>query len=116
MVSWVIALFSSSYQYTKESYLVDLLWLRFMVWGWREFFKFVLWLLHRQKEELMELGFDRVLHLLGETLRSDLLKASPATMEPTLSRREFFQQLDQFHITDGLLDKLSKEYKMSVGP
>jgi len=49
MVSWVIALFSSAYQYTKESYLVDLLWLRFMVWGWREFFKFVLWLLHRQK-------------------------------------------------------------------
>jgi|JI6StandDraft_1071083.scaffolds.fasta_scaffold05138_2 hypothetical protein len=80
MVSWVIALFSSAYQYTKESYLVDLLWLRFMVWGWREFFKFVLWLLHRQKEELMELGFDRVLHLLGETLKSELLGASTAKL------------------------------------
>jgi hypothetical protein len=37
-------MFASSYQYTMESYLIDLLWERFIIWGWREFFKFVLWL------------------------------------------------------------------------
>jgi hypothetical protein len=76
IVSWVIALFSSTYQYAKESYLVDLLWLRFMVWGWREFFKFVLWLLAKFKDELIELSFDRILHMLGDTLRGELMTSS----------------------------------------
>ena len=44
IVSWIITLYSATYQYTLGSHLVDFLWDRFVVWGWREFFKFTLWL------------------------------------------------------------------------
>ena len=43
IVSWIITLFASSYQYTLEGYLIDFLWERFIIWGWPEFFRFVLW-------------------------------------------------------------------------
>lgn len=43
IVSWIITLFASSYQYTLRSYLIDTLWERFIIWGWPEFFRFVLW-------------------------------------------------------------------------
>lgn len=44
IVSWIITLFASSYQYTLQSYLIDFLWERFIISGWREFFRFLLWL------------------------------------------------------------------------
>lgn len=43
IVSWIITLFASSYQYTLSSFLIDFLWERFIIWGWPEFFRFVLW-------------------------------------------------------------------------
>lgn len=39
IVSWMITLFSATLQITKHSYLVDTLWDRFIVHGWREFFR-----------------------------------------------------------------------------
>jgi hypothetical protein len=44
IVSWIITLFASSYQYTLSSFLIDFLWERFIIWGWPEFFRFVLWI------------------------------------------------------------------------
>lgn len=34
IVAWIITIFASSYQYTMESYLIDLLWERFIISGW----------------------------------------------------------------------------------
>lgn len=42
MVSWIITLYSATFQTAKQSYLVDFLWDQFIVYGWREFFKFTL--------------------------------------------------------------------------
>ena len=44
-VGWIITAFSSVYQYTARSYLVDWFWERFVLWGWAEFYKLVLLLL-----------------------------------------------------------------------
>ena len=49
IVSWIITLYSATYQYSMESYLVDYLWDKFVVWGWREFFKFTLWVFNLYK-------------------------------------------------------------------
>jgi VanZ family protein len=73
-VAWIITVFASSYQYTQESYLIDLLWERFMIWGWREFFRFVLALFNVHREELIELTYDKAMHFLGNIARSDILK------------------------------------------
>lgn len=35
IVSWIITLYSATYQYTLNSYLVDVLWDRFIIWGWK---------------------------------------------------------------------------------
>ena len=35
-----------------ESYLIDVLWERFIIWGWTEFFKFVLWVFELYKVPL----------------------------------------------------------------
>jgi hypothetical protein len=53
IVSWIITLFASSYQYTMDSYLVDVLWERFIIWGWGEFFRFVLSYFNTIQEKLI---------------------------------------------------------------
>lgn len=49
IVSWIITLFASSYQYTLKSYLIDQIWERFIIWGWPEFFRSLLWLFSLHK-------------------------------------------------------------------
>jgi hypothetical protein len=44
-VGWIITAYTSVYQYTRESVLVDWLWGRFVMWGWREFYKLAMGLL-----------------------------------------------------------------------
>jgi len=43
-VGWIITAFSSAYQYTASSFLVDWFWERFLLWGWTEFYRLTLWL------------------------------------------------------------------------
>jgi len=45
----MITLFASSYQYTMQSYLIDTLWERFIIYGWKEFFRFILWMFDLKK-------------------------------------------------------------------
>lgn len=79
------------------------------MFGWKEFFKFTLWVLARIKEELMELGFDRILNMLGEILKSELF-----TKEEGITAGEFAEQLGKFRVTNSLLGKLEKDYRMTV--
>jgi hypothetical protein len=44
IVSWIITLFSATFQTARHSHLVDVLWDRFIVHGWREFFRFTIFL------------------------------------------------------------------------
>lgn len=53
-----------------NSHLIDVLWERFIIWGWGEFFKFVLSLFNMFKDDLVELTYDKALHFLGEMGRS----------------------------------------------
>jgi hypothetical protein len=82
-VAWIITVFASSYQYTDESYLIDLLWERFIIWGWPEFFKFVLAIFHIYREDLIELTYDKAMHFLGNIARCDIIKCN---------KKEYFAQ------------------------
>jgi hypothetical protein len=44
-VGWLITAFTSTYQYTRESILVDWLWARFLPWGWKEFYRLAMGLM-----------------------------------------------------------------------
>jgi hypothetical protein len=44
-VGWVITAFTSTYQYTRQSVLVDWLWARFLPWGWKEFYRLAMGLM-----------------------------------------------------------------------
>lgn len=44
IVSWIITLFSATFQTARHSYIVDVLWDRFILHGWREFFRFTIFL------------------------------------------------------------------------
>ena len=44
-VGWIITCFSSVYQYTHRSYLVEWFWERFVLWGWPQFYRLIVWLL-----------------------------------------------------------------------
>ncbi len=48
-VGWIITAFSSVYQHTEQSYLVDWFWERFVLWGWGEFYRLTLWLIQVHK-------------------------------------------------------------------
>lgn len=50
-VGWIITVFTSSYQYTMKSFLVDWVWDRFVLWGWKEFYRTAMWIMqvHRVK-------------------------------------------------------------------
>ena len=113
IVSWIITLFASSYQYTMESYLIDLLWERFIVWGWREFYRFVLSLFNLYKEELMELTYDRALHFLGEMGRSQMFLSSRQDYLKNYSENKVEEGMEQYSISEELLLALEKEYKLT---
>lgn len=51
-VGWIITAFTSCYQYTRSSFLVDWFWARFLLWGWREFYRLAMWLLHLNRVTL----------------------------------------------------------------
>lgn len=51
-VGWVITAFSSAYQYTQKSFLIDWFWERFVLWGWAEFYRLTLWLLQIHRVHL----------------------------------------------------------------
>lgn len=51
-VGWIITAFSSVYQHTEQSYLVDWFWERFVLWGWGEFYRLVLWLIQVHKVKI----------------------------------------------------------------
>lgn len=55
-VAWIITGFSSVYQHTTKSYLVDWFWERFVLWGWREFYRLTLWLIQLHKVRLSDVG------------------------------------------------------------
>ena len=113
IVSWMITLFASSYQYTEESYLIDVLWERFLIWGWREFYRFVLALFNIYKEEIIELTYDKALHFLGEMGRSKMFLASWEQYKKEFSHHDVILGMEQYPITEEMLDSLAKEYKLS---
>ena len=49
IVGWIITAFTSTYQYTKKSIIIDWFWKRFYLWGWAEFYKFTMWLFYLNK-------------------------------------------------------------------
>lgn len=100
IVSWIITLFASSYQYTMRSFLIDLLWERFIIWGWREFFRFVLSLFNMFKEELIELTYDKALHFLGEMGRSEMFLTGPDEFKTKFPDNKIEESMDQYPITE----------------
>lgn len=61
-----------------QSHLIDLLWERFIIWGWREFYRFVLALFSIHKEEIIELTYDKAMHFLGGLAKSEILTVDSA--------------------------------------
>ena len=112
IVSWIITLFASNYQYTMQSYLIDVLWQRFIVWGWRQFFRFVLSLFSIFKQELIELTYDKALHFLGEMGRSKMFLADKKKYMQQYPGNEVVEGLEQYPITQQMLQNLSNEYKL----
>lgn len=83
IVSWVITLFSAAFQTARHSYLVDVLWDRFVVHGWREFFRFTIFLFNLYKvlavlsqDELVEMTFDRALNFLSDLIKNPIFKST----------------------------------------
>ena len=97
-----------------ESYLIDVLWERFIIWGWTEFFKFVLWVFELYKEDLVELTYDKALHFLGELGRSELFLADEKMFkerfEPKMEDPR--KGIDRYQVSQDLLNKFTNEYNL----
>jgi hypothetical protein len=113
IISWMITLFASSYQYTQESYLIDALWERFIIWGWGEFYRFVLSLFNLYKEDLIELTYDKALHFLGEMGKSKMFLSSCEDYQNEYPNNDVIEGMDQYPITEEMLETLANEYKLS---
>lgn len=73
-MSWFITVFTSAYQYTLKSYVLNVFWDIFLVDGWKGFFRCCMWLLKIHQEQLKKMEFDQILHFMGDLIRSDLFQ------------------------------------------
>jgi hypothetical protein len=83
-----------------DSYLVDVLWERFIIWGWREFFRFVLSYFYSMQERLIELVYDKALHELGETGKSELFLTGKDQFGKKFPNNKIEEGMELYPITD----------------
>ena len=72
-VGWLVTAFSSIYQNTLRSAVVEWLWDRFLLWGWLEFYRVAMWVLGLRREELLASGYDKSMGILGEVIRTGVM-------------------------------------------
>ena len=74
-------MFSSVFQYTKNSYLLCIIWDFFLCEGWKGFFKCVVWILKFISPKLLKLEFDEILHYMSDLIKSDLFINDKASLK-----------------------------------
>lgn len=79
--SWIITLFSQSYQYTMESFMVTVIWDLFIVEGWKGFFKSAMFILGHFQSALLQMDFDQILHFMSGLVKNDLFILDQKALE-----------------------------------
>ncbi|EAR94523.2 TBC domain protein (macronuclear) [Tetrahymena thermophila SB210] len=112
--SWFITIFSSVFQYAKDSYLLCAIWDIFLCEGWKGFFKCVLWILKLISPKLTKLDFDDILHSLSDLIKNELFVNSYSDLKkkgilPNVDNIK--TEIKQIKVTNKLLENLQNEHK-----
>ncbi|KAL4471664.1 hypothetical protein ABPG74_008557 [Tetrahymena malaccensis] len=112
--SWFITIFSSVFQYAKDSYLLCVIWDIFLCEGWKGFFKCVLWILKLNSPKLTKLDFDDILHSLSDLIKAEMFVNSYADLKkkgilPNVDSIK--TEIKQIKVTNKLLENLQNEHK-----
>lgn len=111
--SWFITIFSSVFQYTKDSYLLCVIWDIFLCEGWKGFFKCVMWILKHISGKLMKLDFDDILHTMSDLIKADIFMNSREDLIakgilPNAANLK--KEIKSIRITNSLLKNLENEH------
>ncbi|KAL4511896.1 hypothetical protein ABPG72_012741 [Tetrahymena utriculariae] len=112
--SWFITIFSSVFQYAKNSYLLCVIWDIFLCEGWKGFFKCVLWILKLNSSRLIKIDFDDILHSLSDLIKSEIFVNSYSDLKkkgilPSVDTIK--SEIKQIRVTNKLLENLQNEHK-----
>lgn len=110
--SWIITLFSQSYQYTRDSYLIKIIWDIFMAEKWKGFFKCALFILNYFKEALIMLDFDAVLSFMSMLVKNELFVLDKKQLEERklINCATVKAQITNIPVTNRLLRQLEQDY------
>ncbi|KRX01411.1 Rab-GTPase-TBC domain [Pseudocohnilembus persalinus] len=111
---WFITIFTSVFQYTLESHVLQVVWDIFVIEGWKGFFKCVLWILKTHEQKLLEMKFDDLLHYLGEMIKTQFFGLNEQQLKEKgiiVNIDSIKQDINKFHITNKFLDNIEKEYE-----
>ncbi|KRW99726.1 Rab-GTPase-TBC domain [Pseudocohnilembus persalinus] len=114
--SWLITVFSQTYQNSHDSYIVKVFWDYFLSEGFKGLFKCIIYLLKFNEEKLLQLNFDYILNLLGEIMRKGYLTMSYEQLKensyPGLDNIK--NEINQYRISQRVLDQLENEYNYFI--